>query len=103
MDAFGAAHRKHASTYGIMSYAKESCAGLLLLKEMQALDNALANPVKPITAVIGGSKVSSKLGVLKSLTSICDQIIPGGGIANTFLAAMGYDIGCSLYEKKLYK
>ena len=98
MDAFGASHRKHASTYGAAKASKQACIGPLLNKEVEALTQALSNPEKPLVAVIGGAKVSSKLGVIESLAKICDHIIVGGGIANTFLLASGENIGQSLVE-----
>ncbi|AFP85044.1 phosphoglycerate kinase [secondary endosymbiont of Ctenarytaina eucalypti] len=101
MDAFGASHRAQASTHGIGKFAPITCAGPLLSNELEALAKALENPERPMVAIVGGSKVSTKLGVLKSLSKISDQIIGGGGIANTFLAAQGYNIGQSLYECNL--
>ena len=98
MDAFGTAHRAEASTEGVIAKAKTACAGPLLAAELDALAKALDNPAKPMLAIVGGSKVSTKLDVLKSLAKICDQIIVGGGIANTFLAAKGANVGASLYE-----
>ena len=98
MDAFGTAHRAEASTEGVIAKAKTACAGPLLAAELDALAKALDNPAKPMLAIVGGSKVSTKLEVLKSLAKICDQIIVGGGIANTFLAAKGANVGASLYE-----
>ena len=98
MDAFGTAHRAEASTEGVIAKAKTACAGPLLAAELDALAKALDNPAKPMLAIVGGSKVSTKLDVLKSLAKICDQIIVGGGIANTFLAAKGVNVGASLYE-----
>lgn len=98
MDAFGTAHRAEASTEGVIAKAKIACAGPLLAAELDALAKALDNPAKPMLAIVGGSKVSTKLDVLKSLAKICDQIIVGGGIANTFLAAKGANVGASLYE-----
>ena len=98
MDAFGTAHRAHASTCGIAEYAKEVCAGPLLSNELDALSKALDEPAKPIVAIVGGSKVSTKLTVLEALSSKVDQLIVGGGIANTFIAAAGYPVGKSLYE-----
>lgn len=98
MDAFGTAHRAEASTEGVIAKAKTACAGPLLAAELDALAKALDNPAKPMLAIVGGSKVSTKLEVLKSLAKICDQIIVGGGIANTFLAAKGVNVGASLYE-----
>ena len=101
MDAFGASHRKHASTYGAAKASKQACIGPLLNKEVKALTQALSNPEKPLVAVIGGAKVSSKLGVIESLAKICDHIIVGGGIANTFLLASGENIGQSLAESDM--
>ena len=101
MDAFGASHRKHASTYGAAKASKQACIGPLLNKEVEALTQALSNPEKPLVAVIGGAKVSSKLGVIESLAKICDHIIVGGGIANTFLLASGENIGQSLVESDM--
>ena len=98
MDAFGASHRKHASTYGAIQFAKKACAGPLLSSEIDSLKKAMGNPEKPLVAVIGGAKVSSKLGVIESLASICDCVIVGGGIANTFLLANGNSVGNSLVE-----
>ena len=98
MDAFGTAHRAEASTEGVIAKAMTACARPLLAAELDALAKALDNPAKPMLAIVGGSKVSTKLDVLKSLAKICDQIIVGGGIANTFLAAKGANVGASLYE-----
>ena len=98
MDAFGTAHRAEASTHGVAKFAPVACAGPLLAAELEALGKALDNPASPMVAVVAGSKVSTKLDVLKSLADICDQLIVGGGIANTFLAAAGYNVGKSLYE-----
>lgn len=98
MDAFGTAHRAQASTHGVARFAPVACAGPLLAAELDALEKALAQPAKPLIAIVGGSKVSTKLDVLSSLAEKCDQIIVGGGIANTFLAAAGLPIGKSLYE-----
>ncbi len=98
MDAFGTAHRAQASTYGIAEYAPIACAGPLLVAELAALAKALTNPAKPIVAIVGGSKVSTKLTVLDALADIVDSLIVGGGIANTFIAAAGYGVGNSLYE-----
>ncbi|WMY96815.1 MAG: phosphoglycerate kinase [Arsenophonus sp.] len=99
MDAFGTAHRTHASTCGIVKFTSLSCAGLLLSLELESLNKFLNNAEHPIVAIIGGSKISSKLNILNSLVKIADQIIVGGGIANTFIAAANYKIGCSLYEQ----
>lgn len=101
MDAFGTAHRAQASTHGVAKYAPVACAGPLLAAELDALAKALAAPVKPMAAIVGGSKVSTKLTVLETLSDKVDQLIVGGGIANTFLAAAGYPVGKSLYEKEL--
>ncbi|MEW6353138.1 MAG: phosphoglycerate kinase [Pseudomonadota bacterium] len=101
MDAFGTAHRAQASTHGVAKYAPIACAGPLLTNELKALDNALKNPKRPLVAIVGGSKVSTKLTVLESLSRIVDQLIVGGGIANTFIAAAGYNVGKSLYEPDL--
>lgn len=101
MDAFGTAHRAHASTHGVAKYARETCAGLLLEAELQALGQALAAPASPMLAILGGAKVSTKLEVLETLADIADQIIVGGGIANTFIAAAGHNVGKSLYEAGL--
>ncbi len=101
MDAFGTAHRAQASTHGAGTYAKLACAGPLLAGELEALGKALDNPDRPMAAIVGGSKVSTKLTVLESLSKIVDQLIPGGGIANTFIAAAGYNVGKSLYEADL--
>lgn len=98
MDAFGTAHRAQASTEGVIHHAQQACAGPLLAAELDALNKALAHPQQPLLALIGGSKVSTKLGVLKSLLDKVDQLIVGGGIANTLLAAAGYPVGRSLYE-----
>jgi phosphoglycerate kinase len=88
MDAFGTAHRAEASTYGIAQFAPTACAGMLVTEELDALAKALANPARPMVAIVGGSKVSTKLTVLEALSEKCDQLVVGGGIANTFLAAM---------------
>ncbi len=101
MDAFGTAHRAQASTYGVAKYAPIACAGPLLIKELDALAKATANPKGPVLAIVGGSKVSTKLGVLESLSKKVDQLIVGGGIANTFLALGGHEVGQSLYEAGL--
>ena len=98
MDAFGTAHRSQASTVGVAKFAAVACAGPLLSAELEALGKALDNPARPIVAIVGGSKVSTKLTVLDSLASIVDQLIVGGGIANTFIAAAGHNVGNSLYE-----
>ena len=101
MDAFGTAHRAQASTHGVGKFAPIACAGPLLAAELEALGKALDNPARPLVAVVGGSKVSTKLTVLESLSKVCDQLIVGGGISNTFVAARGYNVGQSLYEKDL--
>ncbi len=101
MDAFGTAHRAQASTHGAGTFAPVACAGPLLAGELDALGKALNNPKRPMVAIVGGSKVSTKLTVLESLSQIVDQLIPGGGIANTFIAAMGHNVGKSLYEEDL--
>ena len=101
MDAFGTAHRAQASTHGVAKFAPIACAGPLLAAELEALGKALDNPARPLVAIVGGSKVSTKLDVLESLSDLCDQIIVGGGIANTFLAAAGKPVGKSLYEEDL--
>jgi len=101
MDAFGTAHRAEASTHGIAKYAPTACAGILLTEELDALGKALANPARPMVAIVGGSKVSTKLTVLESLAEKCDQLVVGGGIANTFLKATGKNVGKSLCEDDL--
>ena len=101
MDAFGTAHRAHASTHGVGLHAPMACAGPLLAGELKALGQALNNPARPMVAIVGGSKVSTKLTVLESLTQKVDQLIPGGGIANTFIAAAGFSVGQSLVEADL--
>ena len=101
MDAFGTAHRAQASTHGAGKFAPVACAGPLLAAELDALGKALDNPARPMVAIVAGSKVSTKLTVLDSLSKIADQIIVGGGIANTFIAAEGYNVGKSLYEADL--
>ena len=101
MDAFGTAHRAQASTHGVAKYAPVACAGPLLAKELSALEQALAAPAAPIAAIVGGSKVSTKLMVLEALAGKVDHLIVGGGIANTFLAAAGKPVGKSLYEADL--
>ena len=101
MDAFGTAHRAQASTHGVGKFADVACAGPLLAGELDALGKALGNPERPMCAIVGGSKVSSKLTVLESLSDVCNQLIVGGGIANTFLAAAGKNVGNSLYEEDL--
>ena len=102
-DAFGTAHRAEASTYGIAQYAKVACAGPLLAAEMDAITQALQNPKRPLVAIVGGSKVSTKLSILKTLASRVDQLIVGGGIANTFLLAAGKRIGDSLAEPEMVR
>jgi len=101
MDAFGTAHRAQASTEGVIRFAPLACAGPLLSRELYELDNALRTPARPMLAIVGGSKVSTKLTVLEALMSKVDQLIVGGGIANTFIAASGYNVGESLYEPDL--
>jgi len=101
MDAFGTAHRAEGSTHGVAKFAKVACAGPLLAAELEALGKAMGNPQRPMVAIVAGSKVSTKLDVLTSLSGICDQLIVGGGIANTFLAAAGYNVGKSLCEHDL--
>ncbi|TDJ13740.1 MAG: phosphoglycerate kinase [Gammaproteobacteria bacterium] len=101
MDAFGTAHRAQASTHGVARFAPVACAGPLLMAELDALGAALRNPTRPLLAIVGGSKVSSKLTVLESLLTRVDQLIVGGGIANTFLKAKGYEVGRSLCEDLL--
>ena len=101
MDAFGASHRQHASTYGAVQFAPQACIGPLISKEIESLNQGLSDPEKPLVAIIGGAKVSSKLGVIESLAKICDHIIVGGGIANTFLLASGENIGQSLVESDM--
>lgn len=98
MDAFGTAHRAQASTTGVAKFAAIACAGPLLAAELEALAKALKNPARPLVAIVGGSKVSTKLTVLESLAGIVDQLIVGGGIANTFIAAAGHPVGKSLHE-----
>jgi phosphoglycerate kinase len=101
MDAFGTAHRAEASTHGVARFAKVACAGPLLTNELDALEKALQNPKRPLIAIVAGSKVSTKLTVLESLLGRVDQLIVGGGIANTFLAAVGLPVGKSLYEANM--
>ncbi len=101
MDAFGTAHRAQASTHGVAKFAATACAGPLLSGELEALGKALDNPARPMVAIVGGSKVSTKLTVLESLSKVVDQLIVGGGIANTFIAAAGHNVGKSLYEEDL--
>ncbi|HEY5719642.1 MAG TPA: phosphoglycerate kinase [Gammaproteobacteria bacterium] len=101
MDAFGTAHRAQASTHGVARFAPVACAGPLLVAELDALARALRAPRKPVVAIVGGSKVSTKLTVLDSLSRVVDRLIVGGGIANTFIAAAGHNVGKSLYEPDL--
>ena len=101
MDAFGTAHRAQASTHGVGVQAPTACAGLLLSNELDSLAKALAEPARPMVAIVGGSKVSTKLTVLEALSEKVDQLVVGGGIANTFLAAKGFNVGKSLYEADL--
>lgn len=101
MDAFGTAHRAQASTHGVAKFAPIACSGPLLSGELKALAKALDNPAKPVVAIVGGSKVSTKLTVLESMSKVVDQLIVGGGIANTFAAARGHAVGKSLYEPDL--
>ncbi len=101
MDAFGTAHRAQASTEGVTRFAKVACAGPLLARELDALEKGLHDPVRPMLAIVGGSKVSTKLSVLNTLLDKVDELIVGGGIANTFIAASGHDVGKSLYEPDL--
>ncbi|VAY02233.1 Phosphoglycerate kinase [Arsenophonus endosymbiont of Aleurodicus dispersus] len=103
MDAFGTAHRAQASTHGVAKFAPIACAGPLLSAELDSLDKVLKEPARPMVAIVGGSKVLTKLTILDSLAKIADQIIVGGGIANTFIAAEGHKVGRSLYEKNLIK
>ena len=101
MDAFGTAHRAEASTHGVGKFAKVACAGPLLVGELEALERALAKPARPLVAIVAGSKVSTKLTVLESLLAKVDKLIVGGGIANTFLAATGVNVGKSLHEAEM--
>jgi len=101
MDAFACAHRAHASTDGVARYAKLACAGPLLLKELNSLKLSFDKPKRPIVAIVGGSKISTKLGVIKSLAKFVDYLILGGGIANTFIKALEHDVGHSLYEEDM--
>ena len=101
MDAFGTAHRAQASTHGVGLFAEVACAGPLLAAELDALGKALDNPARPLVAIVGGSKVSTKLTVLDSLSTVVDQLVAGGGIANTFVAAAGHPVGKSLFEADL--
>ena len=98
MDAFGSAHRAHASTHAVTRHAPRACAGPLLLRELRVLQRALENPERPLVAIVGGAKVSTKIEVLERLAEVADELIVGGGIANTFMAAAGLDIGDSLHE-----
>ena len=102
MDAFGSAHRAHASVSALAQAAPEACAGPLLLRELEALESAFCDPPRPLVAIVGGAKVSGKLGVLRSLAAKADVLIPGGGIANTLLGATGVELGASLAEPDLY-
>lgn len=101
MDAFGTAHRAEASTHGVAKFAPTAAAGILLTEELEALEKALANPARPMVAIVGGSKVSTKLTVLEALAEKCEQLVVGGGIANTFLKATGHNVGKSLCEDDL--
>ncbi len=101
MDAFGTAHRAQGSTHGVAKFAPVACAGPLLAGELEALGKALDNPARPLVSVVGGSKVSTKLTVLEALSKVCDQLIVGGGISNTFVAARGHNVADSLYEADL--
>ncbi|WP_062062771.1 phosphoglycerate kinase [Cellvibrio sp. OA-2007] len=101
MDAFGTAHRAQASTHGVAKFAPIACAGPLLAGELDALAKVLDNPARPLVAIVGGSKVSTKLSVLDALSKIADILVVGGGISNTFVAAAGFEVGNSLYEKDL--
>ena len=101
MDAFGASHREHSSTYGALKYAKEGCIGPLLSREVSSIRKAIDDPQAPVTAIIGGAKVSSKLGVIEKFSSFCDHVIVGGGIANTFLLASSKEVGASLVEPEM--
>ncbi len=101
MDAFGTAHRAQASTHGVARFAPAACAGPLLAAELEALGKALEHPARPLVAIVGGAKVSTKLTVLDALSKVVDRLIPGGGIANTFIAAAGHRVGRSLYESDL--
>src|SRR3546814_3741741 len=101
MDAFGTAHRAQASTHGVIRFAKQAAGGPLLMAELDALAKALDNPARPLLAIVAGSKVSTKLELLSSLVGKVDQLIVGGGIANTFIAAVGFGVGQSLFEADL--
>jgi phosphoglycerate kinase len=98
-DAFGTAHRAHASTAGVTEFLKPSVSGFLLQKELDYLDGAVSNPKRPFAAIVGGSKVSSKIGVIDSLMSKCDKLVIGGGMVFTFLKARGLNTGSSLVEE----
>merc|ERR1711871_1459242 len=98
-DAFGTAHRAHASTEGVTKFLSPSVSGFLLQKELDYLDGAVASPKRPMAAIVGGSKVSSKIGVIESLMKTCDKIIIGGGMVFTFYRALGYETGASLVEE----
>lgn len=100
-DAFGTSHRAHSSTYGVSKFVKEKVAGLLLKKEIDSFAKALANPLKPVLLIVGGSKVSSKLALLENILSVVDKIIIGGAMSNTFLASLGYDMADSMVENDL--
>ncbi len=100
-DAFGTAHRAQASTHGVAKYAPVACAGPLMVAELEALGKVLEDPARPLIAVVGGAKVSTKLTILKQLAGVVDQLIVGGGIANTFLKAAGFEVGQSLHEADL--
>ena len=101
MDAFGSAHRKHASTYGVIEFSETACTGPLMRKELDSISQIFINSKSPITAIVGGSKISTKLDVIKSLSKFVDYLILGGGIANTILKAQGKEIGKSLYEESM--
>src|ERR1700724_2147532 len=101
MDAFGTAHRAEASTHGVARFAPVACAGPLLVGELEALERALQKPARPLVAIVGGSKISTKLTVLEALLEKVDRLIVGGGIANTFLAATGVGVGKSLHEAEM--
>lgn len=101
MDAFGVSHRIQSSTYGLSKYAKIACCGPLLCNEIKSIKKSLYNPIRPMVAIVGGSKISTKLNILNYLSKVADDVIVGGGIANTFISAKGYNIGKSIYEKKL--
>ena len=103
MDAFATSHRRHASTTGVISFAKEACAGLLLKEELESLNNLNQNENRPSVAVLGGAKISTKLELINSLSEKMDYVILGGGIANTCLAAQGFEVGSSLFEKDMLK